>query len=125
MMRLRMWLGVCAVLALAACSSKPVIPVNDQQTLVMEATVLAAGITADEPTFSSRDIQPIATSRLYNESGSAVKINYRFYWYDNKGLEMHPLERSRDIVVPPHSGVTIASSGNFMGAQQVRLSIWL
>lgn len=125
MMRLRMLLSVSAVLVLTACSSKPVIPVNDQQTLVMEATVLAAGITADEPEFSSRDIQPVATSRLYNESSSAVKIHYRFYWYDNKGLEMHPLEHTRDIVVPPRSGVTIASSGNFMGAQQVRLSIWL
>lgn len=121
----RMLLSVCAVLALTACSNKPVIPVNEHQTLVMEATVLAAGITASEPEFSSRDIQPVATSRLYNESSSAVKIYYRFYWYDSKGLEMHPLERSRDILVPPHSSVTIASSGNFMGAQQVRLSIRL
>lgn len=125
MMRPGMLSGICVALALSACSSKPVIPVNDRQTLVMEATVLAAGITASEPAFSSRDIEPVATSRVYNESSSAVKLHYRFYWYDNKGLEMHPLERPRDIMVPPHSGVTIASSGNFMGAQQVRLSIWL
>lgn len=91
----------------------------------MESTVLAAGITADEPDFSRRDIQPVATSRLYNESGNAIKMHYRFYWYDNKGLEMHPLEHAREIIVPPHSNVTVASSGNFMGAHQVRLSIWL
>ncbi|MBK4715215.1 MULTISPECIES: YcfL family protein [Tenebrionibacter/Tenebrionicola group] len=124
-MRLQTPFTVFCALLLAACSAKPVIPVNDRQTLVMEATVLAAGVTADEPRFSSRVIQPIATSRLYNERDSAVKIHYRFYWYDSKGLEMHPLERAREIVIPPRAGVTVASSGNFIGARQVRLSIWL
>jgi uncharacterized protein YcfL len=113
------------LLALTGCSSDPGIPVNDRQTLVMESTVLAAGITADKPDFSSSDIQPVAVSRLYNERGKAIKVNYRFYWYDAKGLEMHPLEQSRSIMVPPHSSVAIGSSGNFMGAHKVRLNIWL
>lgn len=119
-------LSVAALLvALTGCSSDPGIPVNDSQTLVMESTVLAAGITADKPDFSSQDIQPVAVSRLYNDRNKAIKVNYRFYWYDAKGLEMHPLEQPRSIMVPPHASVTIGSNGNFMGAHKVRLNIWL
>lgn len=35
--------------ALVGCGSRPAIPVANDQTLVMEANVLAAGITADSP----------------------------------------------------------------------------
>ncbi|MDO5891783.1 DUF1425 domain-containing protein, partial [Klebsiella pneumoniae] len=42
---LRTLLGAClAAGLLAGCSSHPEIPVSDQQALVMESSVLAAGI---------------------------------------------------------------------------------
>ncbi|MFR6579906.1 MAG: DUF1425 domain-containing protein, partial [Klebsiella pneumoniae] len=47
---LRTLLGAClAAGLLAGCSSHPEIPVSDQQALVMESSVLAAGISASEP----------------------------------------------------------------------------
>ncbi|MGG5838043.1 YcfL family protein, partial [Huaxiibacter chinensis] len=99
--------GRIAVLALtiliAGCSSRPAIPVSDEQTLVMESSVLAAGITADTPSLTISDIQPSASSQLYNERNEPVTVHYRFYWYDVRGLEMHPLEAPRNVTIPAKS----------------------
>lgn len=70
------------LLLLAGCRSHPEIPVSDEQSLVMESTLLAAGITAQEPTLTTSDIQPSASSTLYNERQEPVTVHYRFYWYD-------------------------------------------
>ena len=80
---------VLAAILLAGCSAKPAIPVSDEQTLVLESTVLAAGISAEKPELSRSEIQSSASSTLYNERNVPVTINYRFYWYDARGLEMH------------------------------------
>jgi uncharacterized protein YcfL len=39
------------------------------------------------------EIQATASSTLYNERQQPVTVHYRFFWYDARGLEMHPLER--------------------------------
>ena len=52
------------LLLLAGCRSHPEIPVSDEQSLVMESTVLAAGITAEPPELTTSDIQASASSRL-------------------------------------------------------------
>lgn len=114
-----------AAMAMAGCSSRPAIPVANDQMLVMEATVLAAGITAEEPTLNTQEIQPSAASRLFNERSVPVTINYRFYWYDARGLEMHPLEEPRRITIPAHSSVTLYGSANYLGAHKVRLYLYL
>ena len=82
-----------ALLLLVGCRSHPEIPVNDEQSLVMESSLLAAGISAEKPVLSTSDIQPSASSTLYNERQEPITVHYRFYWYDARGLEMHPLER--------------------------------
>jgi uncharacterized protein YcfL len=110
---------------LVGCTSRPAIPVANDQTLVMESTVLAAGITAEDPSLNTRDIQPSASSRLFNERAQSVTVNYRFYWYDARGLEMHPLETPRRVTIPPHSSVTLYGSANFLGAHKVRLYLYL
>jgi len=120
--------GLAALLALAVltgCSSRPAIPVSDEQTLVMEATVLAAGISAEKPVLNNAEIQPSASSTLYNERGETVTVNYRFFWYDARGLEMHPLEAPRRITIPAHSSVTLYGSANYLGARKVRLYLYL
>ncbi|MGO3910918.1 YcfL family protein [Huaxiibacter chinensis] len=121
--------GRIAVLALtiliAGCSSRPAIPVSDEQTLVMESSVLAAGITAETPSLTISDIQPSASSRLYNERNEPVTVHYRFYWYDVRGLEMHPLEAPRNVTVPANSSVTLYGSANYLGAHKVRLYLYL
>ncbi|MEG0099586.1 MULTISPECIES: YcfL family protein [Citrobacter] len=113
------------LLLLAGCRSHPEIPVSDEQSLVMESTILAAGITAEQPVLTTSDIQPSASSRLYNERQEPVTIHYRFYWYDARGLEMHPLEAPRSITVPARSSVTLYGSANFLGAHKVRLYLYL
>ncbi|WP_230351789.1 YcfL family protein [Lelliottia sp. WAP21] len=121
--------GRIAVLALtiliAGCSSRPAIPVSDEQTLVMESSVLAAGITADTPSLTISDIQPSASSQLYNERNEPVTVHYRFYWYDVRGLEMHPLEAPRNVTIPAKSSVTLYGSANYLGAHKVRLYLYL
>ncbi|WP_029696414.1 YcfL family protein [Siccibacter turicensis] len=111
--------------ALVGCGSSPQIPVNDDQTLVMESSVLAAGITAQKPEYSIENITPSASSTLYNERDKPVTVNYRFYWYDAKGLEMHPLEAPRSVTVPAHSSVAIFASSHYLGARKVRLYLYL
>uniref|UniRef100_A0A8H9YYB6 YcfL family protein n=1 Tax=Pseudomonas tritici TaxID=2745518 RepID=A0A8H9YYB6_9PSED len=121
--------GRIAVLALAivlaGCSSRPAIPVSDEQTLVMESSVLAAGITAEPPSLTLSEIQPSASSTLYNERREPVTIHYRFFWYDVRGLEMHPLEAPRTAVIPANSSVTLYGSANYLGAHKVRLYLYL
>ncbi|ALD75607.1 MULTISPECIES: YcfL family protein [Citrobacter freundii complex] len=113
------------LLLLAGCRSHPEIPVSDEQSLVMESTILAAGITAEQPTLTTSDIQASASSRLYNERQEPVTVHYRFYWYDARGLEMHPLEAPRSVIIPAHSSVTLYGSANFLGAHKVRLYLYL
>lgn len=51
--------GVLVLAALlAGCSSHPEIPVGEQQTLVMESSVLAAGISADPPSVTASKFRP-------------------------------------------------------------------
>lgn len=114
-----------ALLLLAGCRSHPEIPVSDEQTLVMESTLLAAGITAEAPALTTSDIQPSASSRLYNERREPVTVHYRFYWYDARGLEMHPLEAPRSVTIPARSSVTLYGSANYLGAHKVRLYLYL
>ena len=64
---------------LAGCRSHPEIPVNDEQTLVMESTLLAAGVTAQKPELKTSDIQPSASSTQRTgdaSSGSAAQRDY-------------------------------------------------
>ncbi|AAV77572.1 YcfL family protein [Salmonella enterica subsp. enterica serovar Paratyphi A] len=113
------------LLLLTGCRSHPEIPVSDAQSLVMESTVLAAGVTAEPPELTASDIQPSASSRVYNERQEPITVHYRFYWYDARGLEMHPLEAPRSVTIPAHSSVTLFGSANYLGAHKVRLYLYL
>ena len=66
-----------------------------------------------------------ATSTLYNERQQPVTVHYRFFWYDARGLEMHPLDAPRTIVVPARSSVTLYGSANILGAHKARLYLYL
>lgn len=113
------------LLLLTGCRSHPEIPVSDAQSLVMESTVLAAGVTAEQPELAASDIQPSAFSRVYNERQEPITVHYRFYWYDARGLEMHPLEAPRSVTIPARSSVTLFGSANYLGAHKVRLYLYL
>lgn len=113
------------LLLLTGCRSHPEIPVSDAQSLVMESTVLAAGVTAEPPELTASDIQPSASSRVYNERQEPITVHYRFYWYDARGLEMHPLEAPRSVTIPARSSVTLFGSANYLGAHKARLYLYL
>ncbi|EGJ6666375.1 YcfL family protein [Salmonella enterica] len=113
------------LLLLTGCRSHPEIPVSDAQSRVMESTVLAAGVTAEPPELTASDIQPSASSRVYNERQEPITVHYRFYWYDARGLEMHPLEAPRSVTIPARSSVTLFGSANYLGAHKVRLYLYL
>ncbi|EBN8546686.1 DUF1425 domain-containing protein [Salmonella enterica] len=113
------------LLLLTGCRSHPEIPVSDAQSLVMESTVLAAGVTAEPPELTASDIQPSASSRVYNERQEPITVHYRFYWYDARELEMHPLEAPRSVTIPARSSVTLFGSANYLGAHKVRLYLYL
>lgn len=110
---------------LAGCSSRPEIPVSEKQTLVMEASILAAGVIAEKPELSRSSGKPIATSTLYNEKDVPVTLNYQFYWYEESGLELHPLDKSATVIIPAQSRVVLNAASPFLGASQVRLYLWL
>ncbi|EAA5795546.1 DUF1425 domain-containing protein [Salmonella enterica] len=113
------------LLLLTGCRLHPEIPVSDAQSLVMESTVLAAGVTAEPPELTASDIQPSASSHVYNERQEPITVHYRFYWYDARGLEMHPLEAPRSVTIPARSSVTLFGSANYLGAHKVRLYLYL
>ncbi|WP_312685697.1 YcfL family protein [Kosakonia sp.] len=114
-----------AALTLTGCTSHPAIPVASDQSLVMESSILAAGLTAEPPTLNTQELQPSASSRLFNERKQPVTVHYRFYWYDARGLEMHPLEAPRSVTIPANSAVTLYGSANYLGAHNVRLYLYL
>lgn len=116
---------LAATLVVTGCSSRPAIPVNEKQALVMESSMLAAGITAKKPDFSLPEGRPTASSTIYNERDSAVAVHYRYYWYDEKGLEVQPLEVPKTIIVPAKGQVTVTAISSFYGARKVRLYLYL
>ncbi|EMC0022530.1 YcfL family protein [Enterobacter cloacae] len=117
--------ALAMTLVMVGCSTRPAIPVSDEQTLVMESSVLAAGITAEQPTLTISEIKSSASSTLFNERHAPVTVHYRFFWYDVRGLEMHPLEAPRSVTIPAGSSVTLYGSANYLGAHKVRLYLYL
>ncbi len=117
--------ALIAGMLLVGCSSRPAIPVNEDQALVMESSVLAAGITAEAPSLTISEIQPSASSTVFNERNEPVTVHYRFFWYDARGLEMHPLEAPRSVTIPAKSSVRLYGSANYLGAHKVRLYLYL
>ncbi|MGK3140985.1 YcfL family protein [Pantoea sp. C2G6] len=122
---MRCWLiGLPLLFSLAGCSSdKPII--NTSQSLVMESSVLSAGIITDEPTVDENDGQKRATSVLYNQRETPVIVHYRYYWYDDKGLEITPEEPAQTVTVPAQGSIVAASQLGNLTASKVRLYLFL
>ncbi|EJQ2006056.1 YcfL family protein [Cronobacter sakazakii] len=114
-----------AALLMAGCRSTPTIPVGDEQAIVMESSVLAAGITAEKPGFSLQNGKPVAAATIYNNKDAPVTVHYRFYWYDARGLEGQPLEVPQTVVIPAQGRVTVTSQTNYLAARKARLYLYL
>lgn len=116
-------LGVMLAL-LSGCASDRT-TIDTSQSLVMESSVLSAGILTGEPVISEHEGQQRGASQLYNQQEKPVTLYYRFYWYDDKGLEILPFEAPRKITVAPHSSVEISSQTGNLTASKVRLYLYL
>ncbi|CAI0850069.1 Predicted periplasmic lipoprotein [Serratia entomophila] len=123
-LRCLMALALPAVL-LVGCSSPPGIAVNEGQTVVMDSSVLTAGILADTPSLSTASGQMMAASVLSNSQTTPVTVHYRFYWYNAQGLDIRPFEEPREVVVAPGAEVKIYSLNGNLDAKRARLYLFL
>lgn len=112
------------LIALTGCSSDRT-TINTSQSLVMESSVLSAGIIASEPAIGEVDGQQRAVSTLVNQYEKPVKVTYRFYWYDDRGLEILPYEKPRTLFVPAQGKIEISSQTGNLTASKVRLYLYL
>ncbi|MFA3761422.1 YcfL family protein [Yersinia sp. 2466 StPb PI] len=113
------------IATLLGCSNPKGIAVNKQQTVVMDSSVLTAGILASQPTVSLSSGNNVARSVITNSQNKPVRINYRFYWYDTQGLDVPPLEAPRFMMIAPGDDVTIQSVNNNFNARSARLHLFL
>jgi len=122
---MRSWMtGLPILLCLTGCSGdKPMI--NTSQSLVMESSVLSAGIITDEPRLDENDGLKRATSVLYNQRETPVVVHYRYYWYDDKGLEITPQEPAQTVTVPAQGSIVATSQLGNLTASKVRLYLYL
>ncbi|AHM74584.1 YcfL family protein [Yersinia hibernica] len=114
-----------SIATLLGCSSPKGIAVNKQQTVVMDSSVLTAGILASQPAISTSAGNNLARSMITNSQHKPIKISYRFYWYDAQGLDVAPLEAPRSIVIAPDEDVEIQSVNNNFNAHSARLHLFL
>ncbi|CNF13328.1 YcfL family protein [Yersinia enterocolitica] len=118
-------MALVCIATLLGCSSPKGIAVNKQQTVVMDSSVLTAGILASQPAISTSSGNNVARSVITNSQSKPIKINYRFYWYDAQGLDVLPLEAPRFIVIVPNDDVDIQSVNNNFNARSARLYLFL
>ena len=116
---------LACIATLLGCSSPKGIAVNKQQTVVMDSSVLAAGILASQPAISLSSGNNVARSVITNSQNKPIRINYRFYWYDAQGLDVPPLEAPRVMVIAPGDDVTVQSVNNNFNARSASLHLFL
>ena len=116
---------LACIATLLGCSSPKGIAVNKQQTVVMDSSVLAAGILASQPAISLSSGNNVARSVITNSQNKPIRINYRFYWYDAQGLDVPPLEAPRVMLIAPGDDVTVQSVNNNFNARSARLHLFL
>lgn len=117
------WLMVLALLGLVACSApRPMITIS--QPLIMDSTLLSAGIIADSPQID-HDIPAVATTTVYNDRDTPIQLHYQYYWYDKQGLAVDESQSTQTINLPGNSHRDIVSTAGNPSAEQVRIYIHL
>ncbi|ATZ94960.1 MULTISPECIES: YcfL family protein [Dickeya] len=112
-------------MSLVGCSKTASLTINSKQTLVLDASVMAAGISASRPSLSRGGAGQQASARISNTSGQPVTLHYRFYWYDQQGLDVPPLGVSQTAVIPAHTDISLVATHADPAASQVRLYLFL
>nr|WP_113868083.1 DUF1425 domain-containing protein [Brenneria salicis]NMN91252.1 uncharacterized protein YcfL [Brenneria salicis ATCC 15712 = DSM 30166]RBP60417.1 uncharacterized protein YcfL [Brenneria salicis ATCC 15712 = DSM 30166]RLM30088.1 hypothetical protein BHG07_12645 [Brenneria salicis ATCC 15712 = DSM 30166] len=110
---------------LLACSTPKVLTINERQTLVMDAPLLSAGVTADAPSLGLENGKRRTSSVVSNDAQQPVTVHYRFYWYDDNGLDILPYDDVQTLVLPPQTEITISSTRSNPDVRQIRLHLFL
>ncbi|MFB5172898.1 DUF1425 domain-containing protein [Erwinia amylovora] len=118
------FVAITLLTVLSGCSSDRT-TIDTSQLLVMESAVLSAGITTTAPRIEETKGQQRASTVLSNQQEKPVQVSYRFYWYDDKGLEILPFEQPHTVVVPARGKAEISSQTGNLTASKVRLYLYL
>ncbi|MGM3176164.1 YcfL family protein [Dickeya lacustris] len=110
---------------LAGCSKTPTLAINPAQTRVMDASVVARGVTATAPSLVMNAARKHATTYIHNASDNPVTVSCRFYLYDSQGLEIMPALPVQAVTVPAHGDIEVTASPVAPVASQVRLYLFL
>ncbi|MGG2141046.1 DUF1425 domain-containing protein [Symbiopectobacterium sp. RP] len=62
---------------------------------------------------------------LRNTSSQAVTVQYRFYWYEGKGLDVLPYDDVHSVLIQAQSEVRISGTHEGQNVQQVRPHLFL
>lgn len=97
---------------------------NEQQSVIMEPSVLAHGVIVEQPVVSVDNYATVATINMSNSQPKAVTVMYRLYWYDDKGLK---IATSHDLLqsIPANSSVSVSAQSTSPLARNVRIYVFL
>lgn len=114
------------VISLSGClSNKPQgLVFNQQQSIIMEPSVLAQGVVVEKPVVSLENPQVRVSISMSNIQPEAVNIAYRLYWYDKQGLKIETSDTLQQAI-PANSAVTVQGFASSPRATNVRVHVFL
>lgn len=121
------WLTLGAVIiALSGCSwgKRDGIVFNEQQSVIMEPSLLARGVIVERPIVSIDNYATVATINMSKSQPEPVTVMYRLYWYDNKGLKVAETDDLQQLI-PANSAVNVRAQSTSSLAHNVRIYVFL
>lgn len=97
---------------------------NDQQRIVMEPSVLAAGVIVEKPVIKVGSVTATATINMSNIEKKPVTVLYRIFWYDEQGLRVDST-KSQPQVIPANSSVMLKEVTTSPLARNARIYVFL
>ncbi|MTC76325.1 DUF1425 domain-containing protein [Providencia sp. wls1919] len=114
------------MLFLSGCAwnKKTGLSFNDQQRIVMEPSVLAAGVIVEKPVIKVGSVTATATINMSNIEKKPVTVMYRIFWYDEQGLRVDST-KSQPQVIPANSSVMLKEVTTSPLARNTRIYVFL
>lgn len=116
--------SIIIVLGGCAIGKRDGLVFNERQSVIMESSILANGIIVERPIVSVENYVTVAKITMSNSQPEPVKVMYRLYWYNDKGLKIattHDLQQS----IPANSMITVSAHSTSSFARNVRIYVFL
>lgn len=97
---------------------------NEQQRVVMEPSVLAAGVIVEKPVINVGSITATTTINMSNIEKTPVTVLYRIFWYDEQGLRVDST-KSQPQMIPANSSVMLKEVTTSPLARNARIYVFL